>query len=164
VADDIDDALRHFEDATAALAKTDNKIAKGMAELNWGERLRKAKRRAEARRHLERAAELFSLVGATGLRRRAEAELTAAGGTGDRSRPTEEVLTPLELQVARLAVAGSTNRDIANQLFLSPRTVENHLGAVYRKLGVAGRPALLAKAAEDRALRPASHEPEPPEV
>jgi DNA-binding CsgD family transcriptional regulator len=112
------------------------------------------KRRAEARRHLERAAELFGLVGAAGLRRRAEDELAAAGGAGDRSRPTVELLAPLELQVARLAVGGATNRDIANQLFISPRTVENHLGAVYRKLGVSGRPALLAKAASDPALRP----------
>ncbi len=77
----------------------------------------------------------------------------AAGGTVDRTRPTDELLGALELQVARLAAAGETNRSIAGALFLSPRTVENHLGAVYRKLGVNGRPGLLARAATDPALQ-----------
>jgi DNA-binding CsgD family transcriptional regulator len=164
VSDDIDEAIGHFEAAREALNQTDNRIAQGIVELNWGERLRRAKRRAEARKHLERAAELFGIVGAVGFRRRAEDELGAAGGAGDRSRPTAELLASLELQVARLAVGGSTNRDIANQLFISPRTVENHLGAVYRKLGVSGRPALLAKAASDAALRPMVHEMETAEA
>ncbi|MBA3281530.1 MAG: helix-turn-helix transcriptional regulator, partial [Acidimicrobiia bacterium] len=149
VADDIDEANAHFRAAQAALSETDNRIAQGIVELSWGERLRRAKRRAEARRRLERAVELFGRVGATGFRRRAEAELAAAGGGGDRSRPTIELLGATELQMARLAVGGATNRDIASQLFVSPRTVENHLGAVYRKLGVAGRPGLLSRAAED---------------
>ena len=60
----------------------------------------------------------------------------------------------VELHVARLAATGLTNRDIAGQLFISPRTVENHLGAVYRKLGVANRAALATRAATDPVLRP----------
>jgi len=154
VATDIDDANLHFEAARAAFAQTDNRIAQGLVELTWGERLRRVKRRAEARRRLERAVELFGRVGAVGLRRRAEEELAAAGGVPDRSRPTADLLSPVELQVARLAVGGATNRDIANQLFVSPRTIENHLGAVYRKLGVSGRPTLLSRAADDATLRP----------
>ncbi len=152
--DDIDEANAHFEAARAALACTENRIAQGVVELLWGERLRRAKRRAEARRQLERAVDLFTRAGAVALRRRAEEELVAAGGVGDRSRPTNELLGPMELQVARLAVGGATNRDIANQLFVSPRTVENHLTAVYRKLGVSGRPALLNRAGTDEALQP----------
>lgn len=154
LAPDIDAAAEHFEAARAAFASTDNKIALGIAELTWGEWLHRAKRRAEARRHLERAVEVFGLAGATGLRRRAEDELAVAGGSVDRTRPADELLNPTELHVARLAVTGLTNRDIAGQLFMSPRTVENHLGAVYRKIGVAGRTGLSARALADPALRP----------
>lgn len=153
LAADIDEANGHFERARDALADGSNRIAQGVVELTWGEWLRRAKRRAEARRHLAAAVEHVELVGATGLRRRAEAELAAAGGTVARDRPADEVLAPVELQVARLAVAGHTNRTIAAELFLSPRTVENHLGAVYRKLAVGGRPGLAARAAVDPVLR-----------
>ncbi len=154
LAPDIDTAVGHFEAARDEFAETDNKIALGIAELTWGEWLRRAKRRAEARRHLDRAVEVFGLAGATGLRRRAEDELAAAGGSVDRSRPADELLNPTELHVARLAVTGLTNRDIAGQLFISPRTVENHLGAVYRKIGVSGRTGLTARAMADPVLRP----------
>ncbi|MEZ5140636.1 MAG: helix-turn-helix transcriptional regulator [Acidimicrobiales bacterium] len=152
LAEDIDVAAEHFERARDA-GRRCQPHRPGIVELTWGEALRRAKRRADARRHLEAAIERFELVGASGLRRRAEAELAAAGGAVDRDRPTDELLTPLELQVARLAVAGHTNRTIAAELFLSPRTVENHLGAVYRKLGVSGRPGLSARAADDAVLR-----------
>lgn len=154
LATDIDDASVHFAAARDEFAATDNKVALGIAELTWGEWLRRAKRRAEARRHLERALEVFGLAGALGLRRRAEEELAAAGGSVDRNRPADELLNPTELHVARLASAGLTNRDIAGQLFISPRTVENHLGAVYRKLGVANRAALASRAMTDPVLRP----------
>lgn len=154
LAPDIDAASVHFAAARDEFAATDNKVALGIAELTWGEWLRRAKRRAEARRHLERALEIFGLAGAVGFRRRAEEELAAAGGSVDRNRPADELLNPTELHVARLAAGGLTNRDIAGQLFISPRTVENHLGAVYRKLGVANRSALAARAMTDPVLRP----------
>lgn len=154
LAPDIDTAVTHFEAARDAFAETDNKVALGIAELTWGEWLQRAKRRAEARRHLELAVEVFGRAGATGLRRRAEDELAVAGGSVDRSRPTDELLNPTELHVARLAVTGLTNRDIAGQLFISPRTVENHLGAVYRKIGVSGRTGLAARSLADPVLRP----------
>ncbi|QXC62367.1 helix-turn-helix transcriptional regulator [Aquihabitans sp. G128] len=153
LATDVDEAVVHFARSAEALARTENRIAQAVTEQLWGERLRRAKRRAEARRHLARAVELFGRVGAVEPRRRAEDQLAAAGGTSDRTRPTAELLGVMELQVARLAAEGATNRDIANQLFISPRTVENHLGAVYRKLGVSGRPGLLARAATDGSLR-----------
>ena len=63
VSPDIDEANVHFEAAQVALAQTDNRIAQGLVELTWGERLRRVKRRAEARRRLERAVELFGRVG-----------------------------------------------------------------------------------------------------
>lgn len=153
LADDLDQAVAHFERAAAALARTDNRLAHGLVELHWGERLRRGKRKAEARLHLQAAVDGLGRIGAVGLRRRAEDELHAAGGVGDRSRPTRQLLTPVELHVAQGAVAGASNREIAAQLFLSPRTVENHLGAVYRKLGVAGRPGLVNRAGGDADLR-----------
>lgn len=156
LATDVDEADACFAASREALASGSNRVALGTTELLWGQRLRRSKRKAEARRHLTEAIDLFRGVGADGLRKRAEEELAAAGGTLDRSRPTTDLLSALELQVARLAVGGATNRDIAGQLFISPRTVENHLGAVYRKLGVGGRSGLVARAATDDALGSAS--------
>ena len=63
------------------------------------------------------------------------------------------MLTPQELQIARLCVAGQSNRDIGAIAFISARTVETHLSAIYRKLGVKNRAALAAAAADDPALR-----------
>jgi DNA-binding CsgD family transcriptional regulator len=153
LATDLGEAEVHFRAAHEALSASHIDAGLASVELAWGRRLRLAKRRAQARTHLEHAVALYGRVGAHGARQVAADELAAAGGTAERSRPTAEVLTAVELHAARLAVGGATNRDIAAQLFLSPRTVENHLGAVYRKLGVNGRPGLLARAALDPTLR-----------
>lgn len=152
LAEDLDEAEEHFAAAREALAASHIEAGLASVELAWGRRLRLAKRRAQARVHLSSAVEIYGRIGADGARQAAADELAAAGGSAERSRPTRELLTGVELQAARLAVAGSTNRDIAAQLFLSPRTVENHLGAVYRKLGVSGRAGLMTRAATDPAL------------
>jgi len=114
-------------------------------ELLYGEWLRRGKRKAEARSRLQRALETFERLGARPWADRARTELTAtglqlAGGTVPAGAP----LTPQELQIARLAGRGLSNKDIAAHLFLSPKTVAYHLYKAYPKLGVGGRQELSA--------------------
>ena len=111
------------------------------ARLLYGEWLRRENRRSDAREFLRPAHEAFQAAGATAFAARAARELTATGETvRKRTGPVvEEELTPQESQIARLAVAGRTNPEIAAVLFLSPRTVEWHLRKVFTKLGIASR-------------------------
>lgn len=97
----------------------------------------------DARAPLREALDLAHRAGATGLAERARAALVAAGGRPRRpAMRGRDALTPSELRVAELAVAGRTNREIAQELFVTVKTVEWHLTCCYRKLGVSGRPAL----------------------
>jgi DNA-binding NarL/FixJ family response regulator len=134
--------------------ETNNDFVIGRAEIVWGERLRRMRRRAESRAHLERAVELLRAVGATRPAARAAAELQVAGGVVSEGAASHELLTPQELQIARLVVAGASNRDLAQRLFISPRTVEAHLTAIFRKLGVRNRRELAARALDDPSLQP----------
>ncbi|MFJ3787632.1 ATP-binding protein [Kitasatospora sp. NPDC090091] len=118
--------------------------------LLYGEWLRRERRRTDARPHLRAALEAFEAAGAHPWADRARTELTATGTSApapsDAPAGVLTALTPQELQIVRLAAQGLTNRDIAAQLFLSPRTVGHHLYKAYPKLGVASRadlPALL---------------------
>ena len=89
---------------------------------------------------------------------RARAELRAAGEPAAAGAPAPDRLSPLtpqELQVVRLAASGATNRDIAAQLFISPRTVDHHLRSVFGKLGIRSR-AELVRAAVDGGLAEAA--------
>ncbi|MFC9971585.1 ATP-binding protein [Spirillospora sp. NPDC127200] len=114
-------------------------------ELLYGEWLRRARRRNDARASLRSALEIFERLGAAPWAERARTELRAAGEStagGSADAPPQDVfaaLTPQELQVVRLAAAGLSNREIGAQLFLSPRTVGYHLYKVYPKLGVTSR-------------------------
>ncbi|GAA2738275.1 AAA family ATPase [Actinocorallia aurantiaca] len=113
--------------------------------LLYGEWLRRARRKAEARGPLNDALEVFDRLGMRPWAERARGELTAAGAQDRGPRPAEGAaadLTPQELQITRLAVQGLSNRDIAAQLFLSHRTVGYHLYKAYPKLGVASRSEL----------------------
>ncbi|MFI6908244.1 AAA family ATPase [Nonomuraea sp. NPDC050394] len=113
-------------------------------QLVYGEWLRRRRRRAEARGHLAAAVSAFERLGARLWATRARGELAAFGERSDepqRSGPLT-LLTPQELQVVRLAATGHTNKEIAAQLFLSPRTVGHHLYKAYPKLGVTGRAEL----------------------
>jgi DNA-binding CsgD family transcriptional regulator len=153
----IDECGEHFALSVGAMETSLHLSAVARSELLWGERLRRGRRRAEARPHLERARDMFQQMGCGRWMERAELELVAAGAaatTSDHSRDAERVLTGQELHVARLAVAGASYKDIAGQLFVSPRTVESHLSAIYRKLGVKNRAGLSARAAQDPALQP----------
>jgi DNA-binding CsgD family transcriptional regulator len=112
-------------------------------ELLYGEWLRRERQRSEARQHLRRAADLFRRVGAPPWEHRAEAELRATGEKARRRDPsTLDELTPQELQIAGLVASGMTNREIAAQLYLSPRTIDYHLRKVFSKLGVTSRTEL----------------------
>jgi DNA-binding CsgD family transcriptional regulator len=115
-------------------------------ELLYGEWLRRERRRTDARTHLRAAAEAFRGLGAVPWAERAEAELRATGETV-RKRDVSAVgqLTPQELQIAGLVTEGLTNKEIAAQLFLSPRTVDYHLRKVFTKLGIASRTELARR-------------------
>jgi DNA-binding CsgD family transcriptional regulator len=111
----------------------------------YGEWLRRARRAADSRTQLRAALALFDRAGAAPWADRARAELRAAGESTMSATPAPDklsLLTPQELQVVRLAASGATNRDIAAQLFLSPRTVSHHLYRAFPKLGVTTRTAL----------------------
>jgi ATP/maltotriose-dependent transcriptional regulator MalT len=111
--------------------------------LCLGERLRRARQRAEARAPLKEALETFERLGARGWAERARTELRATGEQQSRRAETAaEQLTPHELQIAVLVAQGMTNREAAAALFLSPKTIEYHLGQIYRKLDVRGRAQL----------------------
>jgi DNA-binding CsgD family transcriptional regulator len=109
-------------------------------ELAYGEYLRRAQRRTDARVHLQSALATFEGLNLPLREARARAELEATGITARKRDPsTLDELTPQELRIARLVGAGASNRDVAAQLFLSPKTVEYHLRKVFLKLGVSSR-------------------------
>jgi DNA-binding CsgD family transcriptional regulator len=113
-------------------------------ELLYGEWLRRQRKRIRARAHLRAATDLFHALGTPSWAQRAEAELRATGETArKRTLPALGQLTPQELTIAGLVAAGLTNRDIAAQLFLSPRTIDYHLHKVFTKLGITSRAELI---------------------
>ncbi|MEV0321870.1 AAA family ATPase [Streptomyces sp. NPDC050658] len=136
------DAGAAYEEALALHADDGRPFEQARTELLFGEWLRRAGRRSEARTPLRSALDTFELLEAAPWAERARAELRATGESrarhgGDRAPIAR--LTPQERQVVRLAATGMTNRDIGAQLFLSPRTVGYHLYNAYPKLGVASR-------------------------
>ena len=110
-------------------------------------RLHRARRRTDARQRLGEAVEAFDELGATPWVELARAEWRAAGGRL-RNAVDDGTLTAQETRVARAAGRGATTREIATELFLSPKTVEFHLGRAYRKLGVSSRAQLASALAE----------------
>ncbi|WP_107659241.1 helix-turn-helix transcriptional regulator [Nocardia suismassiliense] len=121
-------------------------VERARTQLLYGEWLRRGRRTIEARTHLRAAVQTFDRLGATPWADRARSELDASGAAVPTSRPPGVLaaLTPQELQIVRLAGRGMSNRDIAAQLFLSPRTIGHHLYKAYPKLGVASRTELSA--------------------
>ena len=115
--------------------------------LAYGERLRRARRRRDARAQLRAAAEIFDRLDARPWAERARAELRASGETMTSAGNGGEQLTPQELQIALLVSQGQTNAEVGRAVFLSTRTVEFHLSRAYRKLGVASRTELTRRLA-----------------
>jgi ATP/maltotriose-dependent transcriptional regulator MalT len=138
-----EEAERHYQAALAVDGLGERPFQLARAELDYGEWLRRARRRAEARTHLRQALELFQRLGATPWVQRASGELRASGETAREHDPSMvDRLTPQEWQVASMASQGLTNRQIADRLFLSRHTVAYHLHKVFAKLGIASRAEL----------------------
>lgn len=140
---------RHFGEALALHERVPMPFERARTELCFGQRLRRARRRTEARAQLEGALATFEDLGAEPWARQAREEIAASGA---RLRPrragrSEEELSPRELQVATAVASGLTNREAAARLFLSEKTIERHLGSVYRKLGLRSRTELAARMA-----------------
>ncbi len=132
-----------FRSALSLLDGAPTVLERARAELSYGERLRRAGRRREARIQLRAAHETFAVVGAVPWTNRAVAELAATGETlGTRTVERRSQLTSQELQIAHLVAEGRTNREIAVRLYLSPKTIEYHLANAYRKLDVHSRAEL----------------------
>jgi DNA-binding CsgD family transcriptional regulator len=111
--------------------------------LLYGEHLRRERRRADARVHLRSAIDSLERMHAAPWAERAAAELRATGETARKRDPsTLDQLTPKEIQIARLVAEGRSNKEVAAQLFLSPRTIDYHLRNVFAKLGVTSRTQL----------------------
>jgi DNA-binding CsgD family transcriptional regulator len=142
-----------FELALAHHEATPDTFERARTELAYGERLRRARRRGDAREHLRAAFAAFRALGAEPWAERARLELAATGETARKRDPsTLDQLTPRELQIALDLAAGLTTREAAAKLYLSPKTIEYHLRSVYRKLGIASRSELTeAFAGRDRA-------------
>jgi DNA-binding CsgD family transcriptional regulator/tetratricopeptide (TPR) repeat protein len=149
LAGDADEAEKHFEAALRPAQGDDRPYERARTLLAYGQWLRREHRKAEARVRLRAALDIFCGSGAKLWASRAQEELRA---TGDRSAAADPGpgpgpaarLTPQELRVVRLAATGATNRDIAAQMFLSPRTVAQHLYRAFPKLGIATRTELAA--------------------
>jgi DNA-binding CsgD family transcriptional regulator len=116
------------------------------ARLVYGEWLRRERRRRDARRELKTAHQMFASMGAEAFAERTRLELAATGTrTRKRAAGIVQLLTPQEARIARLAAEGASNREIAAQLLISPRTVEYHLHKVFRQLGVSSRTQLAGE-------------------
>ncbi|MFE2866640.1 AAA family ATPase [Embleya sp. NPDC059259] len=137
------------ESWAAALARHESErrpLERARTGLLYGEWLRRMRRKTDARDRLRTALEEFERLDARSWADRARTELGAIGGSatprGARPAGVLALLTPQELQITRLAAQGLSNRDIAAQLFLSPRTVGHHLYKAYPKLGIVSRTEL----------------------
>ncbi|MFE2665419.1 helix-turn-helix transcriptional regulator [Streptomyces mirabilis] len=141
-----DDAERHFTAALADPAGDQWPFERAQVRLDYAEWLRRRRRAVEARPLLAAALEVFERLGTRPWTDRTRAELRAAGVT-PASAPADSAdslaeLTPQQLQIARLAAAGLTNREIGERIFLSPRTVGFHLYRIFPKLGITSRAQL----------------------
>ncbi|GAB2846519.1 helix-turn-helix transcriptional regulator [Lentzea nigeriaca] len=144
LATDPDAADAHYAEALRLHATTERPFDHARTELLYGEFLRRERRRTQSRRHLRSAMDTFTRLGTPVWAERARVELRATGETARRQEPGRTAeLTPQELQVARSVSLGATNREVAAQLFVSPRTVDYHLRKVFRKLGITSRRELM---------------------
>ncbi|HEU5279794.1 MAG TPA: AAA family ATPase [Gaiellaceae bacterium] len=141
--------LALLEEAVEVLEGSPANLEQAKARTELGAALRRANRRSQAREQLRRALELATICGADPLAERAQTELLATGARPRRIPLSGlESLTPSERRVAEMAAGGLTNREIAQALFVVPKTVEVHLSSAYRKLGIGSRAQLPAALAE----------------
>jgi len=137
------DGVALLEEAVETLAGSHARLEHAKALVELGAALRRANRRAAGRELLREGLDLAHRLGASALRERAKIELAAAG-----ARPRRltliglDSLTPSERRVAELAADELTNKEIAQTLYVTPKTVEVHLSSTYRKLGISSRTQL----------------------
>ncbi len=145
LADDAAEATDLFEQALREHARSNRPFERARTELAYGARLRRSRKRLLARSQLRSALETFDSLGSMPWAERARSELRASGETiRPRDPSTTQQLTSQELQVVQLVSRGMTNREVAAQLFLSPRTIDFHLRNAYSKLGITSRNQLSA--------------------
>jgi DNA-binding NarL/FixJ family response regulator len=138
-------ALEHLHEACAVVAGSPARLEHAKALAAAGEALHRAGRRVDARDALRQALELADACSADGLAAQVRTQLYAAGGRPRRTALRGPAsLTASERRVATMAAEGTSNRDIAQALFVTPRTVEQHLYNAYRKLGIGSRHDLPA--------------------
>jgi DNA-binding CsgD family transcriptional regulator len=135
---DLEEAAADLERALDHHARLEHPLERGRTLLVRGAVQRRALQRRAARESLAEALDAFERLGATLWAERARAEAARIGGRA----PSSVALTPTEEQVARLVAEGRTNKEVAEALFLSVRTVEWNLARIYRKLGVRSRAEL----------------------
>ncbi len=137
------DRVARLEEALAVMDASPVRLERLRILCDLGTALRLARRLLDAREPLRAALDEARRLGAVAIARRAHDELSA---TGETVRPFlatgAEALTPSERRVAAMAAGGMSNREIAQTLFLTVKTVETHLSAAYRKLDIAGRAEL----------------------
>jgi DNA-binding CsgD family transcriptional regulator len=137
--------LGQLRDAVAMLERCPSTLEQARGLTALGGALRRAGRRAEARDRLRAGLSLARASGAERLAEQADHELRAAGAKPRRHAFSGvESLTASELRIAEMAAAELTNQQVAEALFITAKTVENHLGRVYQKLGIHSRGRLAA--------------------
>ena len=135
-----DTGLALLEESVALLRGSPAQLERAHSLCELGAALRRQGHRADAREPLSEALDLAARCGARALAARTREELTASGARPRSEwRTGVEALTPSELRVARLAAQGHTNREIAQALYVTLKTVEGHLARVYDKLQIVGR-------------------------
>ena len=135
-----DDAAAAYEGALGHYRRASRPYDLARTQLAYGEFLRRANRRVDARTHLRPALEIFTDLGAHPLVARAGQELRASGETARKRDPSTLLqLTPMERKIAQLVGTGLSNKDVAAQCWVSPRTVAFHLRNVFAKVGVSSR-------------------------
>ena len=134
-----------LSEATDVLSRSPARLEHARALADLGSALRRSGARTQAREPLRQALDLAHASGGLALAERARSELIIAGGRPRRQAIRgRDALTPSELRVAQMAAEGQTNRQIAQALFVTQRTVETHLTSAYGKLGIRSRPELPA--------------------
>ncbi len=150
-----DERQAGLEAAVATLENGTAKLELARVTCELGAELRRSGERSAARDVLRRAHALAAECGGTALANRAKDELSRSGARLIREPASGvEALTPSEVRVAELAAEGLTNREVAQALFVSEKTVETHLGRVYRKLDIKSRHALPGALAERQQATP----------
>lgn len=144
------EAVEHYRTALDLHARGTRDVERARTELLFGSALRRLRQRSQARDRLHSALEAFESFGAPQCAAQARAELRALGtpvNTPVAASPSA-LLTAQQLTVARMAAEGATNREIADRLALSPRTIDHHLRGVFTRLGIRSRIELVRLLAE----------------